>query len=323
MFTIKQINQAISEGISLKYLAQSYSEVAAGKLKRIRGGIEQNRIFLTDVATMYATIKLVSAQRNLLPSIAGQPKLARTILRLGIKKKPNAPEKPKTTVKIVITSNFHLYGNLDSLLIDFFLQNEGLRKRKDSPLTTGPAIMKRPGEEPARILVVGRVGSEFFRVEKVPFTPIIFKNDLPDAQELRALAENVKDDDRVLVYHSRFQTVLRQAPYITDIKEAQFEVSIAKKKIDYIFEPEIEKMLVFFDTQISSILLNQAFLESELSRTAARLIAMNAAEDKADQFFENQKKLLAQAKRSLVNRDLLNTVAATFKARKELYQMSS
>ena len=43
--TIKEIDQYLEEGNSLKQIAQAYSEIANQKLKRIRSEVERNSVF--------------------------------------------------------------------------------------------------------------------------------------------------------------------------------------------------------------------------------------------------------------------------------------
>lgn len=305
MFSIKQINETIAQGQSLLFVAQSYSEVAAARLKRIRRGIERNRDFLSEIVSMYATVKLVAAQRKVstVPTTSPLLEKASRFLRPG-PKPISSPRtnKAKSTINIILTSNYRFYGSLELDLIEFFLKNNQRFQ--------------------AQTIVVGKTGDTFLRaIGFRQYSPIIFKTDLPTLSQIKGLIDKMQTYDRVLVYHSKFQSVLHQAPFIRDIKEAQFEVSIPKRRIDYIFEPEIDKMLLFFDSQISSLLLEQSFLEAQLARTAARLIAMNDAQDNAKDFIEKEEKSLGTAKRSLANIRLLESIAGSSKARRAMYEL--
>lgn len=309
MFSTKQITETITEGNSLKFLAESYTEIASARLRKIRAGIERNRMFLHELATMYATIKLVAAQRNIqtqAPRITLQEKASRLF------RKESAPQTTgqnpkKATINVLLTSNDRFYGSLEHMLIRFFLKNNQYSKAR---LPDGQA----------KTIVVGKTGVDFFKFFKlIPAVPVIFKKDFPSSSELRVLISHIASYERVLVYHAKFQTVLSQTPSITDIKEAQFEVSIPKRRFDYIFEPEIDKMLLFFDTQISSILLTQTFLESELAHTAARLIAMDNAQENAKRFTAEQERLLAQTRRHEYNARLLATIASMFVQRRNTH----
>ena len=51
-------------------------------------------------------------------------------------------------------------------------------------------------------------------------------------------------------------------------------------------------MLQFFESQIMGLLLEQAFLETELAHAAARLLMMDAAQGRAKEYVTAQSKLL-------------------------------
>ena len=51
-------------------------------------------------------------------------------------------------------------------------------------------------------------------------------------------------------------------------------------------------------------------MEAELSRTASRLIAMDQAQSNADQYIEDQLRLMRNTQRSIVNMRLLETITA-------------
>jgi F0F1-type ATP synthase gamma subunit len=50
-----------------------------------------------------------------------------------------------------------------------------------------------------------------------------------------------------------------------------------ERKEYYIFEPTLEKILIYFETQIFSSLFAQSMKESQLSKYASRFVAMDKA----------------------------------------------
>ena len=80
--------------------------------------------------------------------------------------------------------------------------------------------------------------------------------------------------------------------------------------INFLFEPDLAKILQFFDSQVLTLLLEQTFLEAELSRTAARFISMDESETEANKFIKIQKTLKAYAQRSLDNNAILENFAS-------------
>ncbi len=75
-------------------------------------------------------------------------------------------------------------------------------------------------------------------------------------------------------------------------------------------EPEIKTIAEFFDNQIKILILESTFLESELARTASRLITMDSAQNEAEKFLSNQELSLLTAQRSIQNARILETIAA-------------
>lgn len=278
MPTLRQIDQVLEESTSLKLVAQAYSEISAIKLQKIRSNIEQNRNFFQEISELFHIVKLAASRKKILP-----------------------PERKRGTISILLSSNHHFYGSLETQLIKFFVVNT-TKFRTDR-------------------IVVGKTAMEFLKTMGYfhSFEPFLFNDDLPHLEELRSLVTNLSGYQQISVYYSRMQSVLIQEPHVVDIVQRPPDrlINAPNKTVGYIFEPELGKMLEFFDTQISLLLLEQTFLESELARTASRLISMDQAQMNADEIIRQQKKLLARARRSLENMHLLDTVATLTQWRKE------
>lgn len=210
-----------------------------------------------------------------------------------LQKRPIIPSQAKTA-SIILTSNNRFYGHIESELIKFFLDQT---------------------PDKGDIIVVGRGGKEAFSGLQLPFTAVIFKEDVPERQELAELVERIRNYQAVLVYFARFQTVLNQVPVVVDITQSQAKAVSMSEKIEeaYIFEPEVPKILDFFDNQLKQVLIEQTFLETELARTSSKLISMDQAQNNADEFIEQQNKLLVQARRSILNTQILETVTSMMK----------
>jgi F-type H+-transporting ATPase subunit gamma len=271
MATTRQIHQTLEESYSLKLIAQAYSEIAAMKLQRIRSGIEKNRDFFEEISKVFRAVKVAAANRNM-----------------------NIQQVKKGVVSILLTSNHRFYGNIEEELIRFYVVNTTKFKTDR--------------------IVVGKIALEFLQTMNYAhkYASFTFKNDLPNVEELKKLALSLSEYQQILVYYPRMQSVLIQEPHVVDLLQQPPKHYLNSKEhtFDYIFEPEIDQIISFFDNQITTVLLEQTFLESELARTAARLISMDKAQMNADDFIKAQKKLLAQAKRSTENIRLLETVGA-------------
>lgn len=277
--TIKEIDELIEQGQSLKQIAQAYSEIANLKIKRIRGEVERNRVFYEEISKIYGLIKRIAVEKGV------------------------SVKKPKKTICMIITSNYRFYGSINSDLIDYFVENT---KNADTDrLILGKAALdffkakpifknnlemtlKDDQPDPRELLYLVDILKDYSRV-------FVFFSRLksllvqqPQAVDLTA-TEKVKED-----LSKRDQ----------------------KKATRFIFEPDLSHILAFFDSQILTLLLEGTFLESELARTASRFISMDQAETEANKFISEYEKLKAYAKRNIINNQILENFATIVATRK-------
>src|SRR3989344_2063171 len=285
--TIKQIDQVLEEGESLKAITQVYAEIANLKIKRIRAAVERNRVFFQEISDVYALVKN-SAEKY------------------GIK----TTVKPKKTVSIVLTSNYRFYGSINSDLLEYFVS------------TTSKLDTDR--------IMVNKAAIDYFRTQPVfsDYKEILLKDDQPDTDELLNLVSLLKDYKQVLVFYSRMKSLLHQVPTAVDITAspstgnlvslnvADLQVQQNEQGFKFIFEPDLPKVLEFFDSQIITLLLEGTFLESELSRTASRFISMDHAETEANKMIKENLTLKAYVKRSIDNNTILENFASMMAVRK-------
>lgn len=270
MYQINQIKGYIEEVSSLELLAEVYTDVARARLEKVRTGIERNRAFVGEIANVLHVVRVTAEEQGL-----------------------SAKRKKKVSASVVLTSNKRFYyGNLDSRVVDFYIAH-----------TAYTGFVDR--------YVVGSVGVDVLKGKQYPFPfqPILFERDLPNTNELATLAERLNDYQKVFVYYPRFMTSLSQQPSFVDVTGLVSAAPAAPSERYYIFEPEIEKILDFFEEQVMAILLEQAFLEAELSRIGSQLVAMDNASINAGNIIQFQNQLLASARRSQASMQVLEMVA--------------
>lgn len=284
MATVREINEKIAEGKSLKMVTQAFTDIASTKLKRIRSRVEKNRIFFDDLTQIYRLVNQLAAQQH----VYSRPKNGKI-------------------ATILISSNYRFYGKITNDLISFFLKKTLNHKNLDK-------------------IVIGKTAESYLKAVNYnqPYELIILKDDFPNFQELKYLTDQIKDYTQVLVFYSQFKSVLVQEPFIKDITQLVREIHVEDKKeleklkltLNYILEPEIKIILDFFDAQIKNLLLEEAFLESELARTGSRLITMDNAQNEANNYLKDEKRALFSAKRTILNERILEAFAALNVARK-------
>lgn len=309
--TIKQINQLIEEGESLKLIAEAYTEIASSKLKKIRSDVERNRQFFNNISGVYRTVTQIAASQGV-----------------------TIPSKNGKRISVLITSNYRFYGNINNQLIKFFIDKTSTYQ----------------GDK----VIIGKTAQDYLRTINYvsPHTKVVFKSDNPTLEELQGFIESIKSYSQILVYYPQMKSVMVQNPTIKDITEFQPVKMIQKEshsiknriiqpfigdsgnsstknpfssalvngaQIDFILEPEIKKMLEFFDRQFSILLLEQTFLESELARTASRLISMDEAQSNAKDFIRDNRRVRGQIRRAISNGRLLESISTLANFRKSHY----
>lgn len=284
--TIKQIEAVLEEGQSLKSIAQAFSEIASLKVKRIRNEVERNRLFFDEIAKVYGMVKAFAIKKGVFLS------------------------KSKQKLYILITSNYKFYGNINWSLIKYFI---GLSEQ----LTD------------VDIVILGKGGIDHFRAARIltNYQEVVLEGDMPNSFELNNLIKLMKDYNQVLVFHTQFKSLLKQSATFTDLTAMSYylktthiaDAALGKGEnfMQFIFEPELPKILNFFETQILTLLFEQTFLESELSRAASRFISMDQAETKANQFIKEYQAVKAYAKDNLINNAVLENYAALAAIRKK------
>lgn len=202
---------------------------------------------------------------------------------------PN-PKKVNRSVSVMLTANYRFYGDIYEKLVGYFLDHTR-------------------GVDTDRI-IIGKTGIEQVKLSNYQqrYHGLIFKGDLPSYDELKFLAKTLLPYKRVLLFYSRSKTILSQVPETADITASPLSGEVPKQPIYFIFEPEIPKILDFFDTQITVLLLEQTFFEAELSRLSARLIAMSQAQDNSKAYLKRQRGLFSSVKKSINNIRLLETL---------------
>lgn len=199
----------------------------------------------------------------------------------------------KGTLSVAITTNGRFYGVINLEVIRKF-------------------IAETKGRETER-LVVGKIGIMYLQSIKfaAPFKTMLFETDVPQLADLEKFLEIAQPYQRVLLFYPQFRTIYTQTPAVTDIAYSPTPTvrQAVEEELHFIFEPELPKIVDFFETQIRSILLNRVLLEVELAVTASRLQAMSRAKEHAETVLNKKRSELTKATHSLINARLLDSLS--------------
>lgn len=278
MTSIANIKEEIQEIQTLKYISSAFTEASASKIRVIKDTFERNRAFYEDISHLYDLVeynadlvkKNAAAQGSVTPS------------------SKTAPSQPKKDLSIAITSNQRFYGSINVNIMQSFVKDEATSSNS--------------------LLVIGSTGRDFMNGTEIskPFEVTQFVKDSPTKEEIQQLVQKINMYNKVYLYYPKFVTLISQTVGKIDITHRESKQSgLTDDDVHIIFEPEIEDMRAFFEEQVRATLLLRVLLETDLARTAARLVSMSSAEENATQLLKEQQMILRRIRSSRINTEQL------------------
>ncbi len=254
----KQLQEDIAINKDFKLLTRSYQEHAIEQINFARYSVLGSREFSGDLSDIFANVK--SSYKNLLQ-------------RRNIK---SIVKKNGRDAWVLITANNKLYGDLILKICQLFAEN-----------------VKKSNPNKVDLIIIGRQGRNFFEELKTqrPYTYFEVPDFNVSADYMKEICQNFILYENIIVYYGRFNNIVSQAPIIVSLSgeitegKDQENANVSKiipdagqKKENFIFEPSLEEILIFFEKQVLSLLLNQAIQEAQLARYASRINAMEIAQ---------------------------------------------
>jgi ATP synthase F1 gamma subunit len=273
---------------SLKNLAESYEEVAVVRMQKIKESVLKTRDFLTELSDIFVDLKS-SYQREVKSLIDKRKKGDKSIL--------STLQKNGKTLLVYLSSNGKLYGAVTQKTYKLFLQD-----------------LKKTGPE-SEIVIIGSSGKELYENsgQAKPFDYFEIPDTTVQMDDIKKLMHKFLQYEQVHIYYGKFGNVINQDPIETsisgeDIFEAETPLQIPRDD-KFIFEPTLEKIFGFFETQIMANLFSQTLLENQLARHASRVNAMEEALINIEVESKKLHQLQTRIKHQNMNKKQLETIA--------------
>lgn len=266
---------------------------------------------ITSAMMMIASAKLNRAQAAITNFLPYQEKLDEILINiLSSDKTLDSPFIAKREVKrtaiVACSSNSSLCGAFNSNLIKSFiaLYNEKSALGKDNVFIYPVGKKMKEAIKKAGIKISGE-----------DYTAIAEKPVSEDSDKLAELLINQylnKEIDEVIVVYSHFisngsQKIMNYQYLPFQLKETKDE-DANSSEVDYIFEPSKQEIL---DSLIPTVLhskLFAAFLGSNASEHASRMIAMQTATDNADNLKDDLTIMYNKQRQQAVTNELLDII---------------
>lgn len=246
-----ELKSLINQLQLLSTLTQTYQQIAANHIRRTRNSVVKNRDFITELLTLFQDVR--TAYKTELRLLMKKRKIKHTDNISLIKRNG------KTTA-VFIAANTGLYGNIVyktmTMLTDYLGKND------------------------ADVTIIGRMGEELFKEYNPGKKYQAFE--FPDAginsEKLGEIVEHLLKYEKVLVFYAQFQSIVAQNPTISSL-DSSIVIEEAEEPVmqKYLFEPSLEKIIVFFETEIFGLIFEQTVRESQLAKQASRMYALDQA----------------------------------------------
>lgn len=269
----KDIEAEIGQVSGLHELVEVYGQIASVRMKKIRETVLKNREFLASIDSIFRDT-LSAYSRKLSLFAAGDKRNLSTVTFLAHNGK---------TVATFISANTGFYGEVVQRVFNNFLKD----------VRSNPEI---------EVTIVGRLGRSLFLQSEPKRTFTYF--DLPDygidKTKLATVVRHLVQYEQIKVYYGQYKSVVTQLPYVFEISAGtKIEHKSDEDMSTYIFEPSIEEILMFFETEIFASLFEQSVRESQLAKLASRIVSM----DKANENIKDWMKELNFEKLRIIHRD--------------------
>jgi F-type H+-transporting ATPase subunit gamma len=281
MYFLKEIEAEIGEVRSLKDLTQIYGEIAAARMKKIRGVVISNRDYLAAIRSIFEEV------------LAAYVRSSNKLLRKDIKdKRVTFLSHNGKTVSVFFSANTGFFGNVIQETFNKFIAD--IR------------------QENSEVTIIGRIGRGLF-LEAEPTRSYVYF-DLPDfgidQDKLSQVVKHLVQYSVIKLYFGRFQSVVTQKPYVETISEGvSMQKDLPQSKNYYIIEPSIEDVLIFFETQMFISILDQSIRESQLAKFASRILAMDSASQNIDKRILELKRRKLNVLHKSLNEKQLNSLS--------------
>jgi F-type H+-transporting ATPase subunit gamma len=168
-----------------------------------------------------------------------------------------------------------------------------------------------------RLTLVGKKGRDYFRRKAIPVTAahtniygtvdISFVNKMTAGFIERFLAGEV---DEVYVLFSRFVSMARQEPTLVKLIpiEPPKQEGAEGGRVDYLYEPSSDQLLVELLPKHISVQILNAFLQQETSEHAARMAAMDNATKNCSELIDSLTLIYNKARQAAITAELMDIV---------------
>ncbi len=266
-------------------LTETFTEIAATKMQRVRDSVVKSREYVDGVNVIFGDIKATYEEEIKRLSKNAEAKTIR---------KHNG----KTSV-VFISANTGLYGDIVRRVFYKFVEE----------------VRKKPSDA----VVIGKIGKKMATEEGIKLDNVSFfefPDDIVDFESLKPIMNLLTQYQKVVVYYGKFESIVNQFPAASDITgssastDGQPSKDNLKIAVSYLIEPSLEKVLTFFENEIITSVFVQTIHESQLAKFASRMLYMDSANQRIKDKIKITQFEKQRLKHLLTNKKQLQTLSS-------------
>jgi len=278
MSDVREQQQRIEAVLTARTITGALRDIAAVEMKGLRDLFERNNEFSSELKKLFELVWRIAESAGVLE---------------------NGLLADRSTLYVAYTTNRHFYGALNTNVMESFVAGTD---SKDC------------------CLIIGDTGKQYWLAQakkRREISFLSFQDDVPTTQEIMNFLEKVETYAHVQVFYPGFVSVFRQETSMVDItfrppdkkrSDKNAGVDSREEEPQYLLEPELSEMVTFFNVQVRYVLFERMLLETHLSRVAARVVKMDAADQNAKKLLERERRELRRAYASFSSRRMLETL---------------
>lgn len=254
----KEIKQELVSLKALHEIVETYEEIAAIRMRKIKNSVLINRSFMSELNQVYVDVE--NNKKINIAKKAVKDQLDRIKDALYEKK-----------LYILLSANAGLYGAVVRDTIRNFAND--VRK------------------EDCDIFIIGKVGKNYYEKEfnNKPYKFFDYSDDVVDEGKAADLLKEIVKYREIVIYYGLFKDILSQVPqrsvlshgtieqHKKEVLQEEHSSKFGPDRKKYLLEPSSEALLDFFEKEVLRLLFIQYLYESNLSKYASRMINLDYA----------------------------------------------
>lgn len=291
MSTIKEKQEELLFLHDFHDLIETYEEIAAIRMRKVKKSVLMEREFLKGLSDVFRFVEM--AYDTYLIKLGQAKKGKRHFLKTNNK-----------DVRILLSANMGLYGEVIHKTTRKFIEDV---RDSDADIVT-------IGKTGKRVLESVLPGRQFQFFE--------FSDSGIDDENMKRILDYILQYRNIYVYHGFFKSILKQDIKINNVTgdisdfagfedSEDMEQKEEEQKFGF-FEPSIEEVAAFFETQTLSVIFEQAMNESSLSKFASRMVTLDMAVSNINNQMKSTNFALKKLKHRNFNRKQITLISSVF-----------